>query len=109
MHWVELQAPSWHGYFVLKLASGCDGCGAAVKAVERVSYIAYQDHELRICAAFTVVDAQAGGQVSADPEHLLLAAARRPVLYWIPPLHEQHALHAKPMVRCPFLTLGLLG
>lgn len=91
---LKSMAPSWHGHFVLKIAPGCSGCKMALAAVEHASHIAYRDHELRMCAAFSVVDSRQTDQVSAEN---LLAGARRPVLYWIPPLHEQHAEHEKPM------------
>lgn len=94
---VLFQAPSWHGYFVLKLPADSKAYEYAMTAVESASHVAYQNHELRMCAAFTVLDSSTHGQASSD--HPLLASARRPVLYWIPPLHEQHAVHDKPMVR----------
>ena len=64
--------------------------------MEHVSHMAYQDHELRMCAKFAVVSSRTDGQAPAEQ---LLSSARRPALYWIPPVHEHHEVHAKPVVR----------
>ena len=77
-------------------------------AVEYVAHKAYNDHDLRICAHFAVLDNSMhviNGQnnestiaLAASPDHLT-ASARKPTLYWIPPAHEQHDGHTKPSVR----------
>lgn len=53
-----MQAPSWHGYFIFKAPPSCEPltCGRALSAVQHASYKAYHDHDLRICAHFSVLD-----------------------------------------------------
>ena len=94
-----VQAPSWHGYFVFKHTASCQGCEQALSVVNSIAHRAYQDHELRMCATFAVVDTRFETPSEIPTAEQLLSSARRPSLFWIPPLHEHHAVHDKPMVR----------
>lgn len=95
-----MQAPSWHGFFVFKVEPGCNGCGTALSILEQASRETYQDHDLRICASFTVIESLGSG--SSLPREQAPNAAH-PVLYWIPPAHEQHADHLAPTVRLAWM------
>jgi hypothetical protein len=93
---LSLQAPSWHGYFVLKSPPKCRYCEAILSTVEHIAHRAYQDHELRMCAHFTVLMPEPEEEV--PDVNQLFNSALQPMMFWIPPMHEQHEMHARPTV-----------
>jgi hypothetical protein len=94
-----VQAPDWHGYMVLKFSGGTYDGIVAHNVMENVAHKAYQDHELRMCTTFVVIDHQ--NDTNLTPRQRLVARSMKPTVWWIPPLSEEHELHSMPKVQIP--------
>lgn len=86
-----LQAPAWHGWFVLRMATNCEACVHALSMAEVWAHRAWHSPELHSCAQFGVIDVLR--DLFQSPAAQLQAAASRPGLHWVPPLHEHHEDH----------------
>lgn len=99
---VLVQIPTWHGWVALKLPRQCNSCERVVEVVSEFARKSFHDHDLRMCASFALVSydtgsADAGPQarVAMPP---LLGSPPEPVLVWLPPMHELHNIHERPVV-----------
>eukprot|EP00892_Ulva_mutabilis_P008299 jgi/Ulvmu1/5841/UM025_0100.1 len=88
---LQLKAPSWHGWFVLRMTTNCDTCDQALSATDYWAHRVWNNPELRMCAKFGVIDVLQDPFQS--PAVKLQATGTRPALHWVAPLHEHHDDH----------------
>lgn len=103
-----MQVPTWHGWLALRLPRDCNLCDEVVEVVSEYARKSFINHELRICASFALVsddeDSTADASQYAAPAGPLIGSPPEPILVWLPPVHELHDVHDRPVVSsCPFV------
>lgn len=94
--------PTWHGWLALRLPRDCNSCDQVVEVVSDYASKAFVNHELRMCASFAHVtddeDNIADATQYAAPAGPLIGSPPEPILVWLPPVHELHNVHERPVV-----------
>lgn len=97
--------PTWHGWVALRLPEQCGECEQVIEVVSQYAKRSFHDHELRMCASFAFVSDDASSEsdksVYAAPAGPLVGSPPEPILVWLPPVHEVHNVHERPVVSHP--------